>query len=172
MLKTAKLINKTIPQAQFIIAKASNLNKQIYLNECKEFNLDLKIIDGLTYDCLNHADASIVCSGTATLEASIIQKPFVIAYKTNIFNYLLYRPQVKIPYIGMVNIVAGKKIVPEFIQFGAQPKMIAKAIIELLQNPLSANRMRQDLKVVKNSLGQPGAAERAAKLILDFLNIK
>jgi lipid-A-disaccharide synthase len=169
MLKTAKLINKIIPQTQFIIAKASNLNTQIYLNEYKKFNLDIKIIDGLTYDCLNNADASMVCSGTATLEAAITQKPFVIIYKTNLLNYLLYRPQVKIPYIGMVNIVADKKIVPEFIQFNAQPKIISKSIIELLQNPLSNAGMSKDLKAVKDSLGQPGAAARAAKLILDFL---
>ena len=72
----------------------------------------------------------------------------------------------------MVNIVAGKKIVPEFIQFGAVPKMIAQTIVELLQNPLAANRMSQNLKEVKDSLGQPGAAGRAAKLILDFLQNK
>ena len=169
MLKAAKFINKTIPQAQFIIAKASNLGAQIYLNECKKFNLDIKIIDGFTYDCLNNADASLVCSGTATLEAAIMQKPFVIVYKTNLLNYLLYRPQVKIPYIGMANIVAGEKIIPEFIQFNARPKIIAKSIIELLQNPASTNRMSQDLRTVKDSLGQPGAASRAAKLILEFL---
>jgi lipid-A-disaccharide synthase len=69
----------------------------------------------------------------------------------------------------MVNIVAGKKIVPEFIQFGARPDIIAKSIIELLSDPLSANRMSQNLKTVKDSLGQPGASVRAAKLILDFL---
>jgi len=169
MLKAAVLINKAVPQTQFIIAKAPNSDQQLYLNECKKFNLDLKIIDGKTYDCLNLAEASIVCSGTATLEAAITRKPFVIVYKTNLFNYLLYRPQIKIPYIGMVNIVAGRKIVPEFIQFGARPKKIAKAIIGLLQNPLSAGRMSQDLKTVKDSLGQPGAAGRAAKLILEFL---
>ncbi|MDD5465979.1 MAG: lipid-A-disaccharide synthase [Candidatus Omnitrophica bacterium] len=169
MLKAAALINKAIPQAQFIIAKAPNLDQQLYWDECKKFNLDFKIIDGLTYDCLNIAQASIVCSGTATLEAAIMQKPFVIVYKTNILNYLLYRPQIKIPYIGMVNIVAGRKIVPEFIQFGARPKIISKSMIELLQDPLSANRMSQDLKAVKDSLGQPGAAGRAAKLILEFL---
>ena len=170
MLKTAQFIHKTIPQTQFIIAKASNLSTQVYLNELKKFNLGIKVIDGLTYDCLNNADASMVCSGTATLEAAITQNPFVIIYKTNILNYLLYRPQVKIPCIGMVNIVAGKEVVPEFIQFGAQPKIIAKSIIELLQDPLSANRMSQDLKTVKDSLGEPGAAGRAAKLILDFLH--
>ncbi|MDP3041931.1 MAG: lipid-A-disaccharide synthase [Candidatus Omnitrophota bacterium] len=169
MLKAAQLINKVIPDTQFIIAKSPNLDTQLYLNVCKNIVLDLKIVNGLTYDCLNIAQASLVCSGTATLEAAIMQKPFVIVYKTNLLNYLLYRPQIKIPYIGMVNIVAGRKIVPEFIQFGAQPKMIAKSIIELLENPFSANRMSQELKTVKDSLGQPGAADRAAKLILEFL---
>ncbi len=169
MLKSAAFISKAIPQAQFIIAKAPNLNKQIYLDECKKFNLDLKIIDGLTYDCLNIAQASIVCSGTATLEAAITQKPFVIVYKTNILNYLLYRPQIKIPYIGMVNIVAGRKIVPEFIQFGAQPKKIAASVLGFLQESGYAARLNQDLLRVKNSLGEPGAAARAAKIILDFI---
>ncbi len=169
MLKTAQLINQAIPQTQFIIAKAPNLETQNYLNICKNFALDLKIIDGRASDCLNIAQASIVCSGTATLEAAIIQKPFVIAYKTNLLNYLLYRPQIKIPYIGMVNIVAGRKIVPEFIQFNARPKMIAQAIIELLQNPLSAQSMNQNLKAVKDSLGAPQAADRAAGFILNFL---
>ncbi len=172
MLKAAQYINRVIGETQFIIAKPPNLDAQIYQNACKNLALDLKIINDRTDDCLNIAQASLVCSGTATLEAAIIQKPFVIVYKTNLFNYLLYRPQVKIPYIGMVNIVAGEKIVPEFIQFGARPKMIAKSIIELLQNPFSANQMSQNLKTVKDSLGQPGAAERAAKLILDFLQNK
>ncbi|MDD5130323.1 MAG: lipid-A-disaccharide synthase [Candidatus Omnitrophica bacterium] len=169
MLKAASLINKTIPQTQFIIAKAPNLDTRIYLAECKKFALDLKIINGRTHDCLNIAQASMVCSGTATLEAAIIQKPFVIVYKTNLFNYLLYRPQIKVPYIGMANIVAGKKVVPEFIQFGARPEAIAGSIVELLQNPLSASQMSKELKIIKDTLGAPGAAERAAKLILDFL---
>jgi lipid-A-disaccharide synthase len=172
MLKAAQFINKTIPQTQFIIAKTPNLNNEIYSNEYKKFNLDIKIIDGLTYDCLNNADASIVCSGTATLEAAITQKPFVVVYKTNIFNYLLYRPQIKIPYIGMVNIVAGKEIVEEFVQFRAKPKLIANSMLKFLQNPDCSNRLSQKLQEVKNSLGQPKAAQRAAKLILEFLSNK
>ncbi|MFA6357742.1 MAG: lipid-A-disaccharide synthase [Candidatus Omnitrophota bacterium] len=172
MLQTAQLINKAIPQTQFIIAKSPNLDKQIYLDECAKFNLELNIIDGQSHDCMNIAEASLVCSGTATLEAAIIGNPFVIVYKTNLFNYLLYRPQIKIPYIGMVNIVAEKEIVPEFIQFKAQPKIIAKAIIRLLQSPEQTNRMRQDLKAVKVSLGAGGAAQRAAKQILCFLQNK
>ncbi len=169
MLKAAQLINKKISDTQFVIAKSPALDTQIYTQVLKRFNLDLKIIDGKTYDCLEIADASLVCSGTATLEAAIIGKPFVIVYKMNLLNYLLYAPQVKVPYIGMVNIISGKKVVPEFIQFQAKPKMIAHAIIDLLQKPEQTKQMLEDLTFVKTSLGLPGAAGRAAKLILNFL---
>ncbi len=169
MLKTAGYINQAIRQTQFIIAKAPNLKEEIYQNLCRDSSLNLKIVDGRTHDCLSNACAGIVCSGTATLEAAIIGTPFVIVYKTNLLNYLLFRPQIKIPYIGMVNIIAGKKIVPEFIQFNAQPKKIAAEIIQLLQNPNYTEKMRQDLKTAKDTLGQPGAAERAAGIILNFL---
>ncbi len=169
MLKAASHINQTDRQTQFIIAKAPNLKDELYQELCRGSCLDPKIINGKTHDCLNNASASIVCSGTATLEAAIIQNPFVIVYKTQLLNYLLYRPQIKIPYIGMANIVAGKKIVPEFIQFNARPQKIASAVIELLQNPAASEKMRHNLKTVKDTLGQPKAAGRAAKIILDFL---
>ena len=169
MLKTAQLINKEIPDTKFIIAKSPNLDIQIYQKECKKYALNLKIVDGKTYDCLNIADFCLVCSGTATLETAIMQKPFVIVYRMNLLNYLLYRPQIKIPYIGMVNIVAGKKIVPEFIQFNARPEMISRAALDFLQKLELAKQMLKDLAYVKSSLGEPGAAERAAKLILEFL---
>ncbi len=169
MLNSARLINQAIPQTQFIIAKAPNLDTKIYLKACKNFNLDIKIADNRTYDCLNICQASIVCSGTATLEAAIVQKPFIVVYKTNLWNYLLYRPLVKIPYIGLANIIAGRTVVPEFIQFRARPKLMARAIIELLQNPLCAQKMSQELGSIKETLGPSGAAQRAAKIILDFL---
>jgi len=172
MLKAAKFINQEITRTQFVIAKSINLDMQIYQNEFKKSTLDLKIVDGKTYDCLNIADFCLVCSGTATLETAIMQKPFVIVYKMNWLNYLLYRPQVRIPYIGMVNIVAGKKIVPEFIQFNARPKVIAQAVLEFLRNPEQTKQMLDNLAYVKSNLGAPGAAQRAAKLILDFLQSK
>ena len=170
MLNAGQFINNKIPGMQFIIAKAPNLDARLYQDECDKYNLNLKIVDGKTYDCLNSADFCLVCSGTATLETAIMQKPFMIIYKMNLLNYLLYRPQVKIPYIGMVNIVAGKKNVPEFIQFNAQPEMISRAALELLQNPAQEKQMLDSLASVKTSLGSPDAAERSAKIILDFLN--
>lgn len=169
MLETARLINREIPDTRFIIAKSPNVDMRVYEKECGKTTLKPKFVEGKTCDCLNAADFSLVCSGTATLEAAIIQKPFVIVYKMNTLNYLLYRPQIKIPYIGIVNIIAGRKIVPEYIQYAARPKTIAGYAVGLLQDPVKINGFRADLASLKRMLGEPGASARAAKLILDFL---
>ncbi|MDD2679731.1 MAG: lipid-A-disaccharide synthase [Candidatus Omnitrophica bacterium] len=168
MLKAAQIINKKI-SAQFVIAKPSQTSWDVYDRIINKFNLAVKFMEGKTYDALNIADLALVCSGTAVLEAAIMQKPFLIIYKMGLLNYLFYRPQVKIPYIGIVNIVAGKKIVPEFIQFNASPDKIAAKTLEILNNRVELERMRSELAAVKSSLGLPGAAHRAAKIIVDFL---
>ena len=170
MLEAAMLINKKLAQVQFVIAKSPQVNWDIYSRKIRRMNIDLKIIEGKTYDCLNIADFCLVASGTATLETAIMQKPFLIIYKMDLLNYLLYRPQIKVAYIGMVNIVAGRKIIPEFIQFQADPKKISDTVLEILANPLKIQKMKNDLAQVKSSLGDKGASLRAAKIILDFLN--
>ena len=169
ILKTAQLMNKN-NEFQFVIAKASSLDWKFYDRIARKFEVDVKFLEGKTYDTLNIADFALVCSGTATLETAIMQKPFLIIYKMNLLNYLLYRPQVKIPYIGIVNIVAGKKIIPEFIQFQAKPKKIATAALELINNRVKLETMKANLSAIKSSLGSPGAAHRAAKLVIDFLS--
>ncbi len=169
MLETAELINREIPDTRFIIAKSPNVDMRVYEEECGKSPLKPSFVEGKTCDCLNAADFSLVCSGTATLEAAIIQKPFVIVYKMNALNYLLYRPQVKIPYIGIVNIIAGRKIVPEYIQYAARPQIIAGYAAGLLRDPGKINDFRSDLSSLKRMLGEPGASARAARLILDFL---
>ncbi len=170
MLKSAVLINEKIPKIQFIIAKSANINIDIYNNFIRGYNLDLKIIEGQTYDCLNCADFCLVASGTATLETAILQKPFVIIYKMSLLNYLLYRPQIKIPYIGMANIVASKMIVPEFIQFKAQPKKIAEQVLYFLTQPAELEKFKNSLAQIKTLLGSNNAASRAAEIILNFLS--
>ena len=169
MLKTAKLIRQEL-DAQFVIAKSPQVGWELYNRRIKGLNLDIKIVEGKTYDCLNIADFCLVCSGTATIETAIMQKPFVIIYKMNILNYLLYRPQVRVPYIGMVNIVAGKKIIPEFIQFGASPRKIAREALKILKTSSEIERIKKSLAQVKTSLGEKGATSRAAQIIVDFLN--
>jgi len=170
MLKAAALILKSICGVQFVLAKSPQVSWDAYNFITRTFsNIEVKIIEGKTYDCLNIADFCLVASGTATLETAIMQKPFAVIYKMGLLNYLLYRPQVRVPYIGMVNIVAGKKIVPEFIQFRARPKAIAETVIKFLENPSALEHMKIDLAQIRPLLGEKGASLRAAKIVVDFL---
>ncbi|MEW6171053.1 MAG: lipid-A-disaccharide synthase [Candidatus Omnitrophota bacterium] len=167
MLKSICLIKKQIPQAQFIISKVPSLEKNLFDNLVKNIGFEVKIIEALPYDCLNVADFVLVCSGTATLETAILEKPALIIYKMSLLNYLLYRPQIKIPYIGLANIVAGKLIYPEFIQFKTNPKTIAKSALEIINSPKKTAEIKKDLNQIKYSLGEPNASIRAAKIILE-----
>jgi len=170
MLETAKLLSEKIKEIQFIIAKPPGLNWETYNNQLKNTDLDIKIIEGKTYDCLNTCDFCLVASGTATLETAILQKPCAVIYKMGLLNYLLYRPQVKVAFISLVNILSGKKIIPEFVQFKAQPEVIAKAALKILLDPAESARMKNDLGQLKTLLGQKGASLRAAQIVIDFLN--
>jgi lipid-A-disaccharide synthase len=169
MLGAAKIIAAKINNIQFLIAKSRQVEWSIYKRLTLNFNYDLRIIEGMTYDCLNAADFCLVCSGTATLETAIMQKPFAIIYKMNPLNYLLYRPQVKVPYIGMANIVANKMIVPEFIQFKATADSIASSALKVLNDPAAAKQMTDGLALVKSRLGPGDAGSRAARAVMDFI---
>ncbi len=170
MLEAANIIRKKIRGAQFVVAKSPQVDWEIYNRIVRRHNrLELKVVEGKTYDCLEAADFALVASGTATLETAIMQRPFVVIYRLSLLNYLLYLPQVKISYIGMVNIVAGKKIIPEFIQHAAAPRRIANEVVAILKDPARLEQMKKELNKVKSSLGEPGAASRAAKIIIDFI---
>ncbi len=170
MLESAKIIDGKIARAEFMIAKAPNVDRKFYENIMRGYALKPKICEGRIYDCLNQADFALVCSGTATLETAVMQKPFLIVYKMNPLNYLLYRPQVRLPYIGMVNIISGKKIIPEFIQGRATAENISRAALEILNNPQELNRLKDELAKIKTALGTSGASAAAAKIILTSLS--
>jgi len=172
MLRASRLINKDLGwnNVQFLIAKSLQVDWDFYQRkDIDASDLDLKIVEGKTYECLELADFAMVASGTATLETAIMQKPFVIIYKMDLLNYLLYRPQVKVPYIGIVNIIAGREIIPEFIQFRAKPKTISEQVLKNLKNPQELKRIKEELNQIKSQLGEKEASLRAAKIILEYL---
>ncbi len=169
MEKTARLLAQKSSGAQFLIAKSPQLNLETYEHILKNAPFNYKVVDGKTYDVLAASDFALVCSGTATLETAILKVPFVIVYRMGLLNYLLYRPQVRLPYIGLVNIVVSRKTIPEFIQFGARPKRIAKKVLSIINSPLELLQMQNNLSHIRSCLGEPGASERAARVILEYL---
>jgi len=107
-----------------------------------------------------------VASGTATLQAAVVGTPMVLTYRTAGLTYWLARLLVRIPWIGLANIVAGRTIVPELIQHNATPEQMSAEVARLLSDPRAANVMRTDLRAVRDALGTPGASRRAAEVVL------
>jgi lipid-A-disaccharide synthase len=121
-------------------------------------------------ECFAVADAALCKSGTTTLEAALAGAPQVVAYRLNLLSYLLARRVVRVPWIGLVNLVAERRVAPEFVQGDATPAALAAAALPLL-DPGSAERRSQleGADEVRRRLGGPGAARRAAALALEML---
>jgi lipid-A-disaccharide synthase len=130
----------------------------------------VRIVTGRPVECFAAADAALCKSGTTTLEAALAGTPQVVAYRLNALSYRLARRLVRVPWIGLVNLVAGRQIAPEFVQEDARPDVLAEAVLPLL-DPASPERRAQleGLAEVRRRLGGPGAAGRAAALACELL---
>jgi len=117
-------------------------------------------------EILNASSCVIVASGTATLETACMLKPMVIIYKVAWPTYLLGRALVKLPYIGLVNVIAGRRIMPEFIQHRASPSRIASAALAFLRDSRAYAAAVDELRTVSAHLGGPGASARAAAAVI------
>ena len=121
---------------------------------------------------LKAADVSLVKSGTITLEAALMPAPMIIIYKLSSLSYSIMKFFAKIPFIGLPNIVAGRKIVPELIQEKASAREMAAETIRLLKNKRACDEMISNLREVKRRLGKRGASKRAAKAAVSFLEAR
>jgi lipid-A-disaccharide synthase len=129
----------------------------------------IRWISGEAPRVLACSDFAIVASGTATLEAAVVDTPMVIVYKVAPLTMLLARWLVKIRTAGLVNILAGRRVAPELLQSDATPEKIADAVLDFLRNPSMLQEQRKALEEVRSTLGGPGAARRAAAAILKLL---
>jgi len=166
MLAAAENLKKDFPKIQFLILKASTIPKSTIEHHLDGSSVSHSIVEENTCNGINACDVCMVASGTATLETAILQKPMVVVYKTSLLTWLLAKCVVKIKNIGLVNIVAGKRIVPECVQFQATGIRIAKEVKEIFTNEPKIAEIKSDLRKVKSSLGLSGASQRAAEVIL------
>lgn len=127
---------------------------------------DAKLIDNATYELMRESTACLVCSGTATLETACFGTPLVIVYRISRLSYEIGKRLVKLPHIGLVNVVAGRKIAPEFVQNAFTPKAAAEALWPLLTDQTARGRMSAELIQVRDRLGTPGASLRTAEVAL------
>jgi len=152
-------------RAQFVVAAAPGRAASL----AGDWPAGTAVVEGRTYDALAHADASIVSSGTATVEAALLDAPMVVVYRVSPLTALLAKPLLRTEHFGMVNLIAGRQVVPELIQDACTPDRIARETLHLLEDPAAAAAMRAGLAEVRRKLGPPGAVERAAEAIAGLL---
>jgi lipid-A-disaccharide synthase len=169
MVSAAALLAKKMPGAGFIIASPSDeIAGQVrgILSAHRDKPARCEVVVGETRQVLRQARAAMVASGTATIETALLGCPMIVVYKTSPITYFFGRMLVKVPNIGMVNVVAGRTLCPEFIQGAATPEALAAAMGPLLEDTPERDAMMVGLEGVRQLLGQGGAAERAGDILL------
>jgi len=150
--------------AQFVIAAAHPKDVEL-LQAGWPAGMKLRVVAGETYNALAAADAVIVSSGTATVEAALLDAPMVVVYRVSPLTAALAKPLVRTPYFAMVNLIAEKQVVSELVQDDFTPDKVAKETLRLLQEPNARAEVRAGLAEVRKRLGPPGAVKRAAEAI-------
>jgi len=169
MLEAAGLIKKKIQDAQFVLIQAPTIGHETLEKYKRLSPVPLTLVPYEDYQGLQACDACMVASGTATLETALLQKPMVVVYKTSFLTWVLAKLFIKIPCIGLVNVVAREKIVPECVQFQAKGKNIAQALLPFLLSDDQRALVISRLGEVKGSLGPGGASGRAADEVLKII---
>jgi lipid-A-disaccharide synthase len=170
-IATARTISRQLPKAQFLVPLATRETRDLfetalYRNDAS--GLPLTIMFGHAHEAMAASDVVLVASGTATLEAALLGKPMVIAYRMPPASYWLLKGKGYLPYYGLPNILCGKFVVPEFIQDDATATNLSQAVLNIYRDAMLRGRIEHRFERLRESLGR-GAAEQAALAVLPLL---
>jgi lipid-A-disaccharide synthase len=161
------LLRERKPELQFLVALAPSIDaaplKRAFARS------GARLVQDAAHSVLGAATLALVASGTATVEAALLGVPMVVVYRISRLSYRLGRPFVSVPHFAMVNLIAGRAVVPELMQSDFTPERVAAAAARLLEDPERREAMRRDLAEVRHRLGDPGASSRAAALVAEAL---
>ncbi|WP_328591523.1 lipid-A-disaccharide synthase [Methylotetracoccus oryzae] len=170
MLESARQLAERVPGVRFVLAEAPSVESSLIEEALAQHGLPLRRVPGLDYDLLQCCDAVVTSSGTATLELALLKVPMVIIYRLSPVTYWLGRLLVKIPFIGLPNILAGRSVVREFIQHDANPEKIVAELEHILSDTPYAASMRAALSEVAGILGAGGGSANLARLAAELLS--
>jgi lipid-A-disaccharide synthase len=168
MLSAAKRLNAKIPDVGYLLPVAPSVDRAAVERMVGRSKLNVRLVAGDAPRVLACADAAVVASGTATLEAALVGTPMVIVYKMAWLTYLAARLLVRIRHVGLVNIVAGRGVAPELLQGRASGRRISRELHRLMTEWEVRREMKRAMVEVSAKLGTPGASMRAAREILSF----
>ena len=170
MRDAARQIAARLPGVQFVIARAPSLEDRLF-SSVRWNGTDPVEVLARTDDVLAISDVVITASGTATVQAALHGRPMVVVYRLSPVTYKLGRRFLLVDDVAMVNLIAGRRIVPELIQDECTPDRIADETVQLLTDRTRSDRMRADLADVRSKLGTPGASGRAADAVLEVVRL-
>jgi lipid-A-disaccharide synthase len=166
LLATAAKLAAAEPQTRFLLAQASSIDDNLLQGLLAQSSVPVQVVRDQASEVMAASDVLLIASGTATLQAAVVETPMVLLYKTTPLTYRLARWLIRVKWIGLVNLVAGRSIVPELIQDEATPDRLSQEVRRLLTDSKAYNEMKSGLRQVKQSLGEPGASRRAAQVVL------
>ena len=170
-LQTARMLHDTIDNCVFLLPLASTLAEtDLKERGISHHGLDVRIIKENRYDAMACCDAAMAASGTLTMELAILGVPMVVCYRVSPLTYLLARPFIKARFASLVNLVAGREVVPELLQRNFSPASLYREIFPLLVNAETRSSMKAELAGVSRQLGHPGASSRAADIAMHMLS--
>jgi lipid-A-disaccharide synthase len=166
MLDAVRALESINPALQFVLALAPTIARA----QIETASLPaLTVVENDTYNAVAAADLAVVASGTATLETAIIGTPLIVCYRASELNWRLFTPLIKVPFVGMPNLIAGREIAPELLQHNLTGARLAEEIAALLGSTQRLQAARNDLVEVRAKLGDAQASHRAAQVILKSL---
>ena len=167
LFEVAEKLQKDNKNYQFILPLASGIEKDYIADMASKYNLILKIVRDSSYDIMKISDFLLTASGTATLEALIMETPMIVLYETGWSTYKIGKKIMKTDYIAMPNIIAGTEVVPEFIQDEIDVKNIYDKTKFFLNKDYLLTDKKKKLKIIKDKLGEKGAVKKTAELVLE-----
>jgi len=167
LLKAAAELVARNPRTQFILAQASSIQDELIRKQLHGSSVPVTVVRDQASEVMAASDILWIASGTATLQAAVVGTPMVLLYKTTLPTYWLARCLIKVKWIGLVNLIAGRSVVPELIQDEASAERLIRETDRLLNDRRAYDEMKDSLRQVYRTLGEPGASGRAAQVVLD-----
>ena len=169
MLETAQKMRAQNPAIEFILPVASTLDRNAIAAQCTQSGVDICVSETNIYDLIPCCDAIVSCSGTVNLEIALLGIPMCVVYKTAWLSHKILKRLVKIPHVCLVNIIAKREVVREFLQQDASTDRVSSELFKILEDSTYANQIRTDLKQVCDDLGKGSGSEAMAELVLSFI---
>ncbi len=169
MVGAAKTLVAERPGLQVVVPVAPTIPREEIVSRFEGSGVQPVLVEGRAPEVVGASDAAIVASGTAALEAGLMQRPMVVVYRVSLVTYLVGRMLLKVAHVALVNLLAGRRVVPELLQGEMTPERIAGEIRRLWEPGAPREEMLRGLEEVRTRLGETGAAHRAAESVLELL---